>query len=51
MVKLESGVNWLNSSVKENEQTMTWDYKYIHAYYFSIVTTITVGYGDITPVN
>jgi len=30
----------------ENER---WETKYLNALYFSTVTTITVGYGDITP--
>jgi voltage-gated potassium channel Kch len=26
-----------------------WIKKYIYSYYFSTITTVTVGYGDITP--
>jgi hypothetical protein len=26
-----------------------WTKKYIYSYYFSTITTVTVGYGDITP--
>jgi hypothetical protein len=27
----------------------SWKSKYVHAFYFTIVTMITVGYGDISP--
>jgi hypothetical protein len=30
---------------------MEWYAKYIYAYYFSMVTMLTVGYGDISPVT
>ncbi|EAS07057.2 cyclic nucleotide-binding domain protein (macronuclear) [Tetrahymena thermophila SB210] len=39
---------WIgNSRLKQND----WVSNYIHAYYFSTVTMITVGYGDYTPSN
>lgn len=38
--------NWLeNKSIDESE----WDKQYLFGLYFSFVTMVTVGYGDITP--
>lgn len=28
-----------------------WHVKFLHAYYFITVTMVTVGFGDISPVN
>lgn len=28
-----------------------WYQKFLHAYYFMTVTMVTVGFGDISPVN
>ncbi|EAR94866.2 zinc knuckle protein (macronuclear) [Tetrahymena thermophila SB210] len=40
--------NWI---AKQSLQGQSWGNIYINSLYFSIVTMITVGYGDITPVN
>ena len=37
---------WLHSKNLENS---SWDIRYLNAFYFSIVTQVTVGYGDISP--
>lgn len=29
----------------------TWETKYLHALYFSVITMVTVGFGDIVPSN
>ncbi|KAL4503286.1 hypothetical protein ABPG72_000892 [Tetrahymena utriculariae] len=39
---------WLH--VKQTMET-SWKIEYLYAFYFSSVTMITVGYGDITPQN
>ena len=48
--EISSGVtnNWINEKNIENE---TWFIRYIYTFYYSIVTMMTVGYGDITPNN
>ncbi|KAL4490784.1 hypothetical protein ABPG72_021838 [Tetrahymena utriculariae] len=40
--------NWIT---KQSLQGNSWGNIYINSLYFSIVTMITVGYGDITPIN
>jgi len=47
-VKNGYDINWLASKglVEEN-----WQVRYIYSLYFSIVTMVTVGYGDITSQN
>ena len=40
--------NWLAVA---NIETEIWYIRYIYAFYFSIVTMMTVGYGDIRPNN
>ena len=44
----DAKTNWLKESNLLDE---TWIVKYINCLYFSFVTMITVGYGDITPKN
>lgn len=36
---------------KQGIQDEIWIIKYINALYYSLITMITVGYGDITPVT
>ena len=38
-------LTWLTEKSIENDQ---WFLQYLYAYYFSCVTMITIGYGDIT---
>jgi hypothetical protein len=35
--------------VAKNITDAEWYTKYIHAFYFSTITTLTIGYGDIVP--
>ncbi len=35
----------------KNLNTKDWTEIYVHAYYYMTVTMVTVGYGDITPIN
>lgn len=39
---------WVHTANLELEP---WYYKYIYSFYYSIVTIVTVGYGDVTPQN
>jgi len=41
-------MSWLKEKHIENED---WSTKYIHSLYFSTITTLTVGYGDIVPTT
>ncbi|CAK56642.1 unnamed protein product (macronuclear) [Paramecium tetraurelia] len=41
-------VNWLDS---RNLTDASYEIKYLEAFYFSTVTMISVGYGDIVPLN
>ena len=40
--------NWINEKELMEED---WHIKYMSSFYWSIVTVMTVGYGDITPAN
>ncbi|KAL4453035.1 hypothetical protein ABPG73_015872 [Tetrahymena malaccensis] len=44
----EYTINWL---VKQNLTNEPWEKIYLNALYFSFITMITVGYGDITPIT
>ena len=35
----------------KNLENKNWKIRYLNAFYFSIVTQVTVGYGDISPQN
>ena len=39
---------WLDVSGIANS---AWDIRYVYSLYYAIVTTATVGYGDITPIS
>ena len=49
-VEISKGVTdtWLDSLRIRNAE---WEVKYVNSLYYSIVTMVTVGYGDITPQN
>ncbi|EAS04119.2 cation channel family protein (macronuclear) [Tetrahymena thermophila SB210] len=40
--------NWIN---KNNLQNKEWTIQYLNSIYFSVITMITIGYGDITPIS
>lgn len=42
------GMTWVD---KYDLSDSHWSQKYVSALYFSVITMITVGYGDISPVN
>lgn len=44
----DNGESWLEQS---NLQYSHWFDKYVCSFYYSIVTIVTVGYGDVTPKN
>jgi len=41
-------VTWVHAG---NLYEQAWYYKYNYSFYYSIVTIVTVGYGDVTPQN
>jgi len=45
---LEMNNTWLNYVKVQNDD---WQVRYVNSLYFSIVTMVTVGYGDISPQN
>ena len=45
-IGVSSENSWLDQSKLRNSY---WKEKYIHSLYYTIVTMITVGYGDVTP--
>ena len=47
-IERNSEKNWLLSSDIVNESRL---YKYVYCYYWTTVTILTVGYGDISPRN
>lgn len=50
-ISLKSSIGkncWIHSKEIINEN---WQIKYLNSFYWSIVSIMTVGYGDITPVN
>ena len=47
LATLESGGSWLTVAKIEDADLFT---KYIHSLYWSVVTLLTVGYGDIVAV-
>jgi hypothetical protein len=46
--KVKDSTTWL--SIKHLEEA-PWEVRYLYSIYWSIVTMITVGYGDLTPQN
>ncbi|KAL4480493.1 hypothetical protein ABPG72_022248 [Tetrahymena utriculariae] len=42
------GESWLS---RNNLQHSEWQVRYINSVYFSFITMVTVGYGDITPIS
>jgi hypothetical protein len=44
--KGEGTLTWLNSL---DVPSTVWKSKYVHSFYYTIVTMISVGYGDISP--
>lgn len=46
--ELDSTNTWMHPLGIENKK---WEIKYINSLYYSIVTMVTVGYGDISPQN
>jgi hypothetical protein len=44
----DSSLNWTQSIARFSS---SWISRYIYSLYFACTTALTVGYGDITPVN
>ncbi len=42
------GNTWMRKAGVEDD---SWSNRYIYSLYWSVTTMITVGYGDITPIN
>ncbi len=45
---IENAYSWID---KADIVHLDWKFKYERALYFSLITMITVGYGDVTPQN
>ena len=48
LIDISNKNSWLNVKELNNE---SWEMKYVSSLYFSIVTMVTVGYGDISPTT
>lgn len=52
---LGSEITWMDSqrtsSTSQLSLSANWELQYIEAFYFSMVTMVTVGYGDVLPVT
>lgn len=52
IAKLEDDADWEKTwMIGASIQDADWSIQYVTAYYFTTVTMITVGYGDILPKN